>query len=142
MFNPVTPCMPNRLNNQPPITAPTIPRAMSRKNPSPVLLTSLLPMKPAIRPSTIHAMIDMICPPRFGTGGALPLFDHLIRPHQDGLRDRQPERLGRLQVDDQLKLRRLLNGQVSGLRALEDLVDVDSGVAVDVNVVRPVCHEA
>src|SRR5437879_13185710 len=59
MFKPVTPCMPNRLNNQPPITAPTTPRAMSRKNPSPVLLTSLLPMKPAIRPSTIHAMIDM-----------------------------------------------------------------------------------
>src|SRR6266511_2404275 len=55
--------MPNRLNNQPPITAPTIPRAMSRKNPSPLLLTSLLPMKPAIRPSTIHAMIDMVCPP-------------------------------------------------------------------------------
>jgi hypothetical protein len=27
MFNPVTPCMPNRLNSQPPITAPTIPQA-------------------------------------------------------------------------------------------------------------------
>src|SRR3989441_3508943 len=61
--------MPNRLNNQPPITAPTIPKPMSRKNPSPVLLTSLLPMKPAISPSTIHAMIDMVYPPGFGTTG-------------------------------------------------------------------------
>src|SRR5207248_4208102 len=50
----------NRLNNQPPTTAPTMPRALSRKNPSPVLLTSLLPMKPAIRPSTTHEMIDMV----------------------------------------------------------------------------------
>src|SRR5947208_4278717 len=60
MFSPVTPCIPNRLNNQPPTTAPTMPRAMSRKNPSPVLLTSLLPMKSAIRPSTTHEMIDMV----------------------------------------------------------------------------------
>src|SRR6266851_2386918 len=55
MLSPVTPDIPNMLKSQPPTTAPTIPRAISRINPSPVLLTSLLPMKPAIRPSTTHA---------------------------------------------------------------------------------------
>src|SRR5712692_4717656 len=63
MFKPVTPCMPNRLNSHPPITAPTIPRPISKKNPSPVLLTNLLPMNPAIRPSTIQETIDMVCCP-------------------------------------------------------------------------------
>ena len=40
------------------------------------------------------------------------------------------ECLGRLQVDDQFELRRLLDGQVGGLGALEDLVDVDRGTAI------------
>src|SRR4029077_4918485 len=40
-------------------TAPMTPRAMSRKNPSPVLLTILLAMKPEIRPRTIQASNDM-----------------------------------------------------------------------------------
>src|SRR5229473_931448 len=63
MLSPVTPDIPNTRNSQPPTTAPTTPRAMSRINPSPVLLTSLLPMKPAIRPSTTHATIDMVGSP-------------------------------------------------------------------------------
>jgi hypothetical protein len=44
---------------KPPTIAPTMPRTMSRKKPSPVLLTILLPMNPAIRPSMIQPMIDM-----------------------------------------------------------------------------------
>src|SRR6266403_897064 len=111
MFNPVTPCMSNRLNNQPPITAPTIPRAMSRKNPSPLLLTSLLPIKPAIRPSTIPAMIDMICPP--GLVQAVSVLDHLVRSLEKRLRNRQPERFGRLEVDNQLELRRPFDWSVA-----------------------------
>src|SRR5712671_3737760 len=101
--------MPNMLNNQPPITAPTIPRAMSRKNPSPVLLTSLLPMKPAIRPSTIHAMIDMVCPPGFGQlGVATRSLDPLARALTA-----EPERLRRLQVAR-------IEGKVGRLGALQD----------------------
>ena len=42
--------------------------------------------------------------------------------------DRQAERLGGLEVDHQLKLGGLLDRQVTGLGALEDLVDVPSGV--------------
>src|SRR2546426_1771626 len=119
--------MPNRLNNQPPITAPTIPRAMSRKNPSPLLLTSLLPMKPAIRPSTIHAMIDMVCPP--GLVQVVSLLDHLVRPSQHRRRDRQAERLGRLEVNHQLELRRLLHGEVSRFSTFQDLVDIDGAAS-------------
>src|SRR5882724_10528645 len=46
------------------------------------------------------------------------LLDQLIRPPQERLRDRQAERLGRLEVDDELVLGGLLDGQVGGLRAL------------------------
>src|SRR6202022_2345648 len=63
MLSPVTPDIPNTRKSQPPTTAPATPRAISRINPSPVLLTSLLPMKPAIRPSTTHATIDMVGSP-------------------------------------------------------------------------------
>src|SRR5262252_9772251 len=49
------------------------------------------------------------------------LYD-VIRPPQQGRRDREAERLGGLGVDHQLELRRLLHGQVSGLCALQDLV--------------------
>jgi len=46
------------------------------------------------------------------------LFDDLVGEVEDRGRDRQAERLGGLQVDDQLEPRRLLNGQVRGLGAL------------------------
>ena len=56
-----------------------------------------------------------------------PLLDDLIRPRQHRRRDREAERFGGLQVDHELELRGLLDGQVGGLGALEDLVDVDGG---------------
>jgi hypothetical protein len=48
------------------------------------------------------------------------LLDHLVRPQEERLRDRQPERFRGLEVDDQFELRGLLDGKVSGLGALED----------------------
>jgi hypothetical protein len=60
-----------------------------------------------------------------GSQGCLvaKLLDHLIRPLQERGRDRQAEGLGGLQVDDQLELGRLLDGQVAGLGSFQDLVD-------------------
>src|SRR5215469_241820 len=58
-LSPVTRDIPNKLNSHPPNSAPTTPRTMSSHSPSPVLLTILLAMKPAMRPRTSHAMIDM-----------------------------------------------------------------------------------
>ena len=54
-------------------------------------------------------------------------LDHLVRPIQQRLRDRQADLLCRLEIDDELKLRRLLDGQVSGLGAFENPVHVVGG---------------
>src|SRR5579872_2507514 len=59
MLTPLTPDIPKVRNNQPPTTAPMMPRMMSRNTPSPRLLTILLAMNPAIRPRTIQASTDM-----------------------------------------------------------------------------------
>jgi len=54
-------------------------------------------------------------------------LDDLVRSHENRLRDREAERLGGLEVDDQLELSRLLDGEISRLGTLEDLVDVGGG---------------
>ena len=54
-------------------------------------------------------------------------LDDLVRSHENRLRDREAERLGDLEVDDQLELSRLLDGEISRLGTLEDLVDVGGG---------------
>ena len=52
------------------------------------------------------------------------LLDHLIRPPQQQRRwDRQIDRLGGLEVHHQFEFRRLLDGKISGLGALEDQVN-------------------
>src|SRR5262245_28038851 len=65
------------------------------------------------------------------------LYD-LVRPQQHRLGDRQAQGLGGLEVDDQLELRRLLDRQVGGLRAIEDLRDLPSGLAQLLQSVYPV----
>ena len=47
-----------------------------------------------------------------------PLFDHDVGAQQEGFRDLQPDRLCRLEVDDQLEFRGLLNWNVFGMLAL------------------------
>jgi len=54
-------------------------------------------------------------------------LDHLIRPQQQRRRDGEAEGLGRLEVDDQFELRGLLDGEVGGFRAFEDLVHISRG---------------
>jgi hypothetical protein len=51
-------------------------------------------------------------------------FDHLVGAGDQRWRHLQPERLGSLEVDDQLELVRLLHRQVCGLGALQYLVHV------------------
>jgi hypothetical protein len=58
------------------------------------------------------------------------LLDNFVGPHQHRLRDRQSERLGRLHVDYEVKLHRLLDGEVSRLDALKDLVHLGSDTPV------------
>ena len=66
------------------------------------------------------------------------LFDHLIGNQQKVARDRQAEDLGRLQVDDQLELRRELYGHFRGLGAFQDFVQINRGRAVEIVKVRPI----
>ncbi len=49
-----------------------------------------------------------------------PSFNNLIRPQQQRRRDRKAESLRGFEIDDQLELRGLLDGEVGGPGALED----------------------
>src|SRR5882762_7073894 len=71
-----------------------------------------------------------------------PSLDHLIRSQQQRRRDGEADGLGRLEVDDQLELRRLLDREIPRLRALEDLVDEESRAPEEIRVVRAVTDES
>src|SRR5262244_2557167 len=70
------------------------------------------------------------------------LLDHLIGPCQQRLRDRQAQRLGRLQIDDQRELGRLLDWYISRFGTLQNLVDEDRGTSPVVKKIRGIGHEA
>src|SRR5262249_8196161 len=70
------------------------------------------------------------------------LLDHLIRPRQHGRRNSKADLLSCLQIDDELKLRRLLHREVSRLGPFEDFVHGLGGPAPQVSVVRSIRHEA
>ena len=56
----------------------------------------------------------------------LPSLDHFIRSIQQRLRNGEIDLLRCFQIDHQLKLRRLLDRQVSRLGALQDFVHIPS----------------
>ena len=58
------------------------------------------------------------------------------------MRHGEAERLGGLEVDDQLEGRRLLNWQIGGLGALEDLSDVNAGLATGSSEARSIADQA
>src|SRR5262245_26955940 len=70
------------------------------------------------------------------------LFDYLVGHCKQCGRHLETECPGGLEVDHQLELRGLLDGQVSGLGALEDLVHVDSGTPKHISTVRSIGHKA
>src|SRR5438094_7546792 len=70
------------------------------------------------------------------------LLDHVVCLEEKRLRNGEAEGFRSLEVDDQLELRRLLDGQVAGLGALEDLVHVDGGAPPLVAQTGPIGHQA
>src|SRR5215475_6413132 len=72
----------------------------------------------------------------------LKSFNHLVGAGQQLVGDGQAERPGSLEIDDQLVLGRLLNGQVGRLFALENTSDVDRGLANRFRNVVSVAHKA
>jgi hypothetical protein len=71
----------------------------------------------------------------------MPLLEHLVSRHQQLVRHRQAERLRGLEIDDQLEFRGLLDWEVGGLRALEDLVHVLRGTTVHLPKIDSVGHQ-
>src|SRR5256885_3590102 len=69
-------------------------------------------------------------------------LDHVIRTHQERVGNLDPEGFRSLEVDDQVELGGLLDRQVAGPRALEDLVDEARGAPVQVFEVGAISHEA
>ena len=55
--------------------------------------------------------------------------NNLVRSRQHIRRNREADLLGGLQIDDKLKLGRLLYGQLGRLSAFQDFVHVSSGAA-------------
>src|ERR1051325_4630983 len=70
------------------------------------------------------------------------LFDNPIRPEQQRRRDGEAERLGGLEVDDELELRRLLDGEISGLCAFENFSNVTGDAVQLIEKVRAIRHQA
>src|ERR1700682_3087831 len=70
------------------------------------------------------------------------LFDHFVGGSEKRCRNPQPERSGRLEIDDELELGRLLDRQVCGLGTLEYLIDVDGKIPDDAVEVRAVRHQS
>ena len=54
----------------------------------------------------------------------MSLFDHLIGSRKQFVWDSESERLGGLEIDDQLKLCWRLHGEIGRLLTLEDAVDI------------------
>jgi len=69
-------------------------------------------------------------------------FDHFIGAAEQRCWDGQTECLGGLQVDDERNFCQLLNWQVGRSGALENLAGVDATLAIDVNQIGSVAHQA
>jgi hypothetical protein len=53
-------------------------------------------------------------------------FNHLVNAVEDCERDRKPEFLGGLEIDDQVEFCRLFDRKIGWLRAFKDAVDLDT----------------
>src|ERR671915_565718 len=71
----------------------------------------------------------------------IDLLDHLVRPCQHARRNREADLLCRLEVYHHLKLRWLLDRQVSGFGSVQYFVYIICDAPVAVREVRPVVHE-
>src|SRR5262249_54864403 len=65
-------------------------------------------------------------------GSTRESLDHRVGTIQHRSRNRKAKNLRRFCVDDELKLCRLLDGKISGLRSLEELIHIGRPPAVEI----------
>src|SRR5262249_11996494 len=70
-----------------------------------------------------------------------PLFDDLVGTQQERFGNFQSKRLGSCQIDDEIELRRLLDGKIGGLRPAQNFVDILGGSPEQVCVVWSIGHQ-
>ena len=70
------------------------------------------------------------------------LPDHFVRLEEDRRGNRDPEHFGRLEVDNQLELRRLLDWQVARFGTFQDLIDKDSSTPEHLENIWGIGNEA
>jgi hypothetical protein len=66
------------------------------------------------------------------------LIDDRVGAGEDGRREGEPDRRGRLGTQDHLELGRLLDRQVGRLGAVQDAIDVAGGLARQAGIARSV----
>src|SRR6185437_292963 len=71
-----------------------------------------------------------------------PLFDHFVGECENTGRNFQSKRVGRLAIDDQIKLGWLQDGQIGRFGPLQDPTGVDTCLAMDVEKIGSVTHQA
>src|SRR5215831_19039521 len=77
-----------------------------------------------------------------GSGHSLVLFDHLVGTGQDRWRHGETECLRGLEVDHQLECGRLLDRQISRLRALENLSGGNTDLTPGAGEARSIANQA
>src|SRR5215470_9915664 len=67
--------------------------------------------------------------------------NHLIRPVQHRLRNRETDLFRCFEIDHKLELRWLFDRKIAGLGAFKDLIYVRAEAPVHISNIRPVTHE-
>jgi hypothetical protein len=70
------------------------------------------------------------------------LFDLLVGAQQDRFWDREAQRLRSFEVDDQLKLNRILDWQIGWVGAFEDAIDVPCRLVEQSGEINPIRDQA
>src|SRR5206468_2209126 len=96
---------------------------------------------PVARKESYYPFVSLLYFCQLVTANCVLLSNDSVRSNKHLLRNRQTDLFGGLQVDDELKLRRLFHREIGGLGAFQYLVDVRSGAPIMIQGVDSVGDE-